>query len=105
MPVISPILLSNVNQFPYLKDKSIYLAVKLAGNKPEIKTDYALIEIPTTVLPRFIVLPSENDRKFIILLEDVIRYSLDDVFALLHFDISGAWIIKLTRDAELDHGQ
>ncbi|MBN1416245.1 MAG: polyphosphate kinase 1 [Bacteroidales bacterium] len=102
MPVISPILLSNVNEFPYLKDKSIYLAIKLAGNRPEIKTDYALIEIPTGVLPRFIVLPPENDRKFIILLEDVIRYSLDDVFALLHFDISGAWIIKLTRDAELD---
>jgi polyphosphate kinase len=102
MPVISPVLLSNVIQFPYLKDKSIYLAVKLAGNKPDIKTDYALIEIPTGVLPRFIVLPTENNRKFIILLEDVIRYSLDDVFALLHFDISGAWIIKLTRDAELD---
>jgi polyphosphate kinase len=102
MPVISPVLLSNVDQFPYLKDKSIYLAVKLAGNKPNVKTDFALIEIPTSVLPRFIVLPTENDRKFIILLEDVIRYSLDDVFALLHFDISGAWIIKLTRDAELD---
>ena len=103
MPAISPILLSNVDEFPYLKDKSIYLAVKLAGNRPEIKkTDYALIEIPTGILPRFIVLPTENDRKFIILLEDVIRYSLDDVFALLHFDISGAWIIKLTRDAELD---
>jgi len=102
MPVISPILLSNVNEFPYLKDKSIYLAIKLVGNKPEIKTEYALIEIPTNVLPRFIILPSENNRKFIILLEDVIRYSLDDVFALLHFDIFGAWIIKLTRDAELD---
>jgi polyphosphate kinase len=102
MPVISPVLLSNVDKFPYLKDKSIYLAVKLAGNVPTVKTDYALIEIPSSVLPRFIVLPSENDRKFIILLEDVIRYSLDDVFALLHFDIIGAWIIKLTRDAELD---
>ncbi len=102
MPVISPILLSNVETFPYLKDKSIYLAIKLTGNIPEVCTDYALIEVPTKILPRFIVLPPEDDRKFIILLEDVIRYSLDDVFALLHFDIAGAWIIKLTRDAELD---
>ncbi|MBN2275478.1 MAG: polyphosphate kinase 1 [Bacteroidales bacterium] len=102
MPFISPVLLSNVNEFPYLKDKSIYLAIKLSGNQPQVQTDYALIEVPTGILPRFIVLPSENERKFIILLEDVIRYSLDDVFALFHFDISGAWIIKLTRDAELD---
>jgi polyphosphate kinase len=101
-PVLSPILLSNVDKFPYLKDKSIYLMVKLSSTEPDVKTDYALIEIPTNVLPRFIVLPSENDKKFIILLEDVIRYSLDDVFSLFRFDIFESWIIKLTRDAELD---
>lgn len=101
-PAISPIMLSNVDKFPYLKDKSIYLAVKLTSSLPDVKTDYALIEVPTNVLPRFLVLPSDNDKKFIILLEDVIRYSLDDVFALLHFDIFESWIIKMTRDAELD---
>jgi polyphosphate kinase len=101
-PVLSPIILSNVEKFPYLKDKSIYLIVKLSSTEPDIHTDYALIEIPTNVLPRFIVLPSENDKKFIILLEDVIRYSLDDVFALFNFNIFESWIIKLTRDAELD---
>jgi polyphosphate kinase len=101
-PVISPIILSNVDKFPYLKDKSIYLAVKLSSSEPEVNTDYALIEIPTNVLPRFLVLPSDTDKKFIILLEDVIRYSLDDVFALFRFDVFESWIIKLTRDAELD---
>jgi|WetSurSiteA1Bulk_404760.scaffolds.fasta_scaffold01565_1 polyphosphate kinase len=101
-PVLSPIMLSNVEKFPYLKDKSIYLIVKLSSTDPDVHTDYALIEIPTNVLPRFIVLPSENDKKFLILLEDVIRYSLDDVFTLFKFDIFESWIIKLTRDAELD---
>jgi polyphosphate kinase len=101
-PLLSPIILSNVEKFPYLKDKSIYLVVKLSSTNRDVHTDYALIEIPTGVLPRFLVLPSENDKKFVILLEDVIRYSLDDVFALFSFDIFESWIIKLTRDAELD---
>lgn len=101
-PVLSPIILSNVDKFPYLKDKSIYLAVKLSSTEPGIRTDHALIEIPTNVLPRFLVLPSDSEKKFIILLEDVIRYSLDDVFALFRFDNFESWIIKLTRDAELD---
>ncbi|HEX2394899.1 MAG TPA: polyphosphate kinase 1, partial [Bacteroidales bacterium] len=101
-PVLSPIILSNVEKFPYMKDKSIYLIVHLTSSEPDVKSDYALIEIPTNVLPRFIVLPSENEKKFVILLEDVIRYSLDDVFALLKFDHFESWIIKLTRDAELD---
>ncbi len=51
---------------------------------------------------RFIVLPSATEKKFIILLEDVIRYNLDGVFALLDFDQYSSWIIKMTRDAELD---
>jgi polyphosphate kinase len=101
-PFLSPILLHNVDKFPALKDKSIYLATKLTSTEPNIKTEYALIEVPTDILPRFIALPSENHRKFLILLEDIIRYSLKDLFAILHFDTFNAWIIKLTRDAELD---
>jgi polyphosphate kinase len=101
-PVLTPIILSNVDKFPYLKDKSIYLVVKLNSSEPDVKSDFALIEIPTNLLPRFIVLPSENEKKFIILLEDVIRHSLDEVFALLKYDHFESWIIKLTRDAELD---
>ena len=101
-PVLSPIILSNVDDFPYLKDKSIYLAIILKSSLPDKKKDYALIEVPTDILPRFIVLPSATEKKFIILLEDVIRYNLDGVFALLDFDQYSSWIIKMTRDAELD---
>jgi polyphosphate kinase len=102
MSFLSPIMLHNVNKFPDLKDKSIYLATKLTSTEPAIETEYALIEVPTDILPRFITLPSENHRKFIILLEDIIRYSLKNLFEILHFDTFNAWIIKLTRDAELD---
>lgn len=101
-PFLSPIMLSNVEDFPYLKDKSIYLAVKLIRNEDPGNPGYAIIEVPTDDLPRFIELPSDHERKFIILLEDVIRYALDDVFAIFRYDIFESWIIKLTRDAELD---
>jgi polyphosphate kinase len=102
MPVISPIMLHNIDQFPYMKDKSIYLAIKLSSSKKKTQDEYALIEIPTDVLPRFIELPSENEKKFIILLEDIIRFSLEDVFSIFEFDTFNAWTIKMTRDAELD---
>ncbi len=101
-PVISPIMLNNVDSFPYLKDKSIYFAIKLLQTSPSGNKDFALIEIPTDVLPRFIELPSESNRKFIILIEDIIRFALEDIFAIFEFDTCDAWTIKLTRDAELD---
>ena len=101
-PFLTPIMLHNVDEFPDLRDKSIYLATKLTSSKRDIEDEYALIEIPTHELSRFIVLPDESERKFIILLEDIIRFCLDDVFALFNFDTFEAWTIKLTRDAELD---
>ncbi len=102
MPVISPIMLQNVDKFPYLKDKSIYFAIKLQQTTKSGNQEFALIEIPTDLLPRFIELPSESNRKFITLLEDIIRFALEDIFAIFEFDSCNAWTIKLTRDAELD---
>ncbi len=102
LPVLSPVMLHNVEQFPDLKDKSIYLATRLSSSEPGIDTEYALIEIPTDILPRFITLPAPRNKEFIIILDDIIRYNLNEVFSILHFDKFEAFIIKLTRDAELD---
>lgn len=102
LPVISPIMLQNIARFPYMKDKSIYFAIKLVGNVKNREKEFAFVEIPTDTLPRFIELPSETERKFIILLEDIIRFSLEEIFAIFNYDSGEAWTVKLTRDAELD---
>jgi polyphosphate kinase len=100
-PALVPIMLNQVKHFPYLKDKSIYLAVKLfVTGKPKL-TQYALIEIPTEV-GRFVILPSVNSNQYVILLDDIIRHNLPDVFSMFHFDKIEAYTVKLTRDAELD---
>jgi polyphosphate kinase len=101
-PALAPIMLRNVKEFPYLKDKSIYFATKLIKKKHKKDYEYAIIEIPTAVLPRFLVLPQIENKKYIILLDDVIRFNLKEVFAIFDFDDFEAYTIKLTRDAELD---
>lgn len=101
-PALSPMMLQNLDKFPYLKDKSIYLATKLSKKSSKKNFEYALIELPTAVLPRFIVLPKSNEKKYIILIDDVIRYNLQQVFAIFDYDKFEAYTIKLTRDAELD---
>jgi polyphosphate kinase len=83
---------------PELRDRSIYFFVKLAKNN---KYRYALIEVPDT-LSRFLVLPETNHLKFIILIDDIIRYSLEDIFFIFDHDKIEAYSIQLTRDAELD---
>ena len=80
LPMLAPIMISDTNPFPYLKDKSIYLAVRLSKKNETKKSKHALIEIPTDVLSRFILLPKIGDNKYIILLDDVIRYCLKEIF-------------------------
>ena len=97
-----PIMIETAPQFPYLKDRMIYLAVKITRTGLENKTKYSLIEVPTDFLPRFLVLPSANEKKCIILLEDIIRFCLKDVYSIFKYDSIDAYAIKITRDAELD---
>ena len=97
-PALVPIMLDQASQFPWLKDRAIYLVIKLI--RPDKKNKYALVEIPTDKVSRFLVLPKEN--KYIILLDDVIRYCLRDIFYSFNFETAEAYTIKLTRDAELD---
>ena len=98
-PRIMPIILKKGSKMPLLRDDAIYLAVDMAKNK---KSEYALIEVPTDLLPRFVIIPSNDSKTYIILLEDVIRYELDDTFYMFSYKKISSYIFKLTRDAELD---
>lgn len=102
LPALGPIMMNNLKAFPFMKDKSIYLATKLFKKESKKEKEYALIEIPTAVLPRFLVLPSDGNKKCVILLDDVIRFNLRDVFAIFPYTDFEAYTIKITRDAELD---
>lgn len=102
MPSLFPILIDNKKPFPFLKDKYGYLYIKLKSKQDSKQIKYALIEIPTKVLSRFVILPTVNDKKYIILLDDVIRYNLNEIFSVFGFESEGAYNIKLTRDAELE---
>ncbi len=102
LSVITPIMLHNIKKFPRLTDKSIHLAIKLTSSESLIEPEYALIEIPSDEIGRFVVLPPAGRNQFIILLDDVIRFCLDDIFGIFQYDQFEAYTIKLTRDAELD---
>ena len=98
---IVPLMIENLQTFPTLHDKSIYLACKLSKADGSIPQRYALVSVPTR-LPRFITLPSQQENKFIILLEDIIRFCLPQIFSYFNYDTFSSNIIKVTRDAEID---
>lgn len=96
---LMPFLIEKESTLPNLTDDAIYLAIHLSSSD---KKRYALLEIPTNVLPRFVVLPEKDDNKYIIFLDDIIRFGLKEIFFIFDFDEISAYTIKLTKDAELD---
>ncbi|MBC7493630.1 MAG: polyphosphate kinase 1, partial [Flavobacterium sp.] len=111
-PELVTIILNDLSEFPILKDTSGYLAVKLVMNsepKPNLlkllkqkkEIRYAVIEIPKTI-NRFVVLPSTDEKQYVILLDDVIRFNLSSIFNVFDYESISAHMIKITRDAQLD---
>lgn len=102
LSTLVPIMLNKNEPFPELKDRAIYFFVRLIHHKNKEQYKYALIEIPTDSSNRFIVLPETNNLKFITLIDDIVRYCLEDIFFIFNYDEIEAYSIQLTRDAELD---
>lgn len=98
---IVPLMMESLQVFPTLNDKSIYLACKLSKADGSIPQRYALVSVPTRQ-SRFIILPSKENNNFIILLEDIIRFCLPQIFSYFGYDTFSSDIIKVTRDAEID---
>ena len=101
-PNLFPIMINNFRNKTALKDKSIYLAVCLRNKDNNENENYALIKVPTDSVSRFIILPQTDKRNCIVLLDDIIRYCLKDIFQIFGYDTFEAYTIKFTRDAELD---
>ncbi len=96
-----PIMISKKQSLPKLKDNAIYLAVKLSS-KDKKQPIYSIIEIPSLVLPRFLVLPNADGKKYVMLLDDILRYNLEQIYHIFEFTSFEAYTFKITRDAELD---
>ena len=100
-PNLFPIMISGLKDVENLRDNSIYLVVRLSHSGGLIPVDYALVKVPTSRLSRFFII-QEDEQYHVVLLDDVIRYNLDEIFLPFGYDTFHAYSMKFTRDAELD---
>ncbi len=107
VPFIHTLLLDKDKHSTFLHNKALYFAVCLTekdksdikNKNANVKYKYAIVEIPSEKLGRFITLPSNNAKNYVMFLDDVIKLFLPDIFS--SHKIESAYSIKLTRDAEL----
>ncbi len=102
LPELEPILLRDEQPIPHLADESLYLAVDIATSTGP---QYALLEVPTNRLGRFIEIPSSGKRqgRVYIVLDNIIRACLAQVFrGVFEIESVSAYCFKFSRDSELE---
>lgn len=97
---ISPVWINRMSEFSREDDDRIYLAVELTG--PSRKTDYAVIRLPVDTCGRFINLPSDDGKTYVMYLDDIIRLSLPHIFPGMGYTGFNAYSFKFTKDAEME---
>ena len=106
LSLVNPLILVKKKVKPFLRTGGLYFAVKLSssGRKKHAgknkRYTYAIVEIPSDKLNRFIILPSAIDGTTEeIFLDEIIRHSLNEIF--IGYNVEEVCSVKLTRDAEL----
>lgn len=98
---IVPLFIENMPLLPSFGDNSIFLGIVMQKKKGSFDQRFAIIEIPTKNHNRFVILPSASGVQNIMLLEDVIRFNLTNIFSHLGYTHFEAHMFKVTKDAEI----
>ena len=99
-PSLLTVIISEETRIPNTKGSNVFLGVKMqqADTKEPL---FALIQIPTH-LQRIVVLPARGNKKYVMLLDDLIRHQMQYIFSIFSPTSISAHMVKFTRDAELD---
>ncbi len=96
---LQPVIISGENiRKPYLENRQLYMVIDLIG--ADDRAEYALVNVPSGPLSRFISLPKFNDIHYYIAIEDIVKENLDFLFH--QYKVMGCYSIKLNRDADLN---
>ncbi|WP_299984433.1 polyphosphate kinase 1 [uncultured Pontibacter sp.] len=102
-PHILPLLLDDTETHFFLKDQTVYLGVHLFDpKKKDLKPErFSMLEIPTKKHgSRFVKLPTVGKQRYVMFLDDVIRFCLPELYP--NYTRFEAHAVKVSRDAELD---
>ena len=107
LPFVQPTLLDKKKVSTFLHNRAIYLAIRLITknttkqkkNSKAQRYRHAIVEVPADKVDRFVLLPEQDGKSFVIFLDDVVKMNLSHLFP--GYKVESSYSIKLTRDAEL----
>ncbi|AGK54130.1 RNA degradosome polyphosphate kinase [Bacillus sp. 1NLA3E] len=99
-PVLTPMAIDAYRPFPMLLNKSLNLAILIEDKEEfaDCKEKLAIVQVPA-VLDRFILLPTDQEKHMIVMLEDIISYQIEKLFKGHH--VKTLTQFRITRNADM----
>jgi polyphosphate kinase len=99
-PTLTPIVLDNAHPFPNLVNRTLALAVVLAGNTFSNNDEInSVVQIPS-VFPRFLKLKFAGATIRYIFIGEIIKANIEKLFPGLK--VLGSYMFRITRNADLE---
>lgn len=102
-PYLQPVPVSKDRVISFLRDNRLYLAIRLhlKNSAPDSAehTQYFVMKLPYSKVPRFIELPPQEGYYYLMFIEDIIKANLDVIFP--GYDVESSYCIKISRDADI----
>lgn len=99
---IAPVWFSALKDLTEQPDDCIYMAVKMRRESDKSHPEYALLQLPISLVGRFVRLPDKDGKSYIMYTDDVVRCSLPLIFSGLNYTHFEAYAFKFTKDAEME---
>jgi polyphosphate kinase len=101
LPVVTPLAIDPGHPFPHLTNRTIFLALAMRRVRPDSLPagELAIVHVPSSVLPRFVRLPSATGTWEFIALEDAIRAHAHELFP--GCELLSCNALRVTRDSDI----
>lgn len=100
-PVLTPMVVDRSRPFPLILNKSLNVALLLENKEDEKEPIFGMVQVPS-VLERLVELPSKENEKYFILLEDIIKMYIETLFVGHNIITMACYRITRNTDQGLD---
>ena len=97
-PVLTPMAVDSSRPFPLIRNKTLNIGALVKKKSGEGELEFATVQVPG-VLSRIVEIPTDNKKKTVILLEEIIERNIQKLF--LNYDIVCAYPFRIMRNADL----
>ena len=102
-PYLAPVPVSKDRVISFLRDNRLYLAVRLFRKDLPLedprRTEYFVMKLPYSKVPRFIELPKIGKNYYLMFIEDIIKANIGTIFP--GYEVDSSYCIKISRDADI----